>query len=195
MTASGKDSATERYLPFYAESRVKDSTSRWVMWPLYRHEDIDSARFRREKISLLYFLFHRTDESWPLVGKERAQSAFWPLYAWKRDEDGVRTLSLPALVEPVIWNDGVEHNWAPLWRIFIARWDDKGDGATSILWNLFWRERRGAESAWELSPLVSYRSTRQGTEFRLLKGLFGYATEKGSTSLSILWIPFGRRAN
>jgi hypothetical protein len=195
MTASGKDSATERYLPFYSESRVKDSTSRWVMWPLYRHEGIDSARFRREKTSLLYFLFHRTDESWPLVGKERAQSAFWPLYAWKRDEDGVSTLSLPALVEPVIWNDGVEHNWAPLWRIFIARWDDKGDGATSILWNLFWRERRGAESAWELSPLVSYRSTRQGTEFRLLKGLFGYATEKGRTSLSILWIPFGRRAN
>jgi hypothetical protein len=61
----------------------------------------------------------------------------------------------------------------------------------SILWNLFWREKRGGESAWELSPLVSYRFTREGSEFKLLKGLFGYATAKEGTSLSILWIPFG----
>ena len=193
MTATGKESATERYLPFYAESRVKDTSSRWVMWPLYRHESIDSPDFRQDKTSLLYFLFSRSDESWPRIGKDRARSAFWPLYAWKRDEEGMRTLSVPALVEPVIWNDGVERNWAPLWRIFIAKWDDKGDGATSILWNLYWHEKRGDERAWELSPLVSYRSTKAGTEFRLLKGLLGYSGGAGTTSLSILWIPFGGR--
>ena len=191
MVARDKDSSTERYLPFYSESRTKSTASRWVMWPLYRHETIDSPEFRQDRTSLLYFLFRHADESWPTAGKDRAQSTFWPLYAWKRDEDGTRTLSLPALVEPVIWTDGVERNWAPLWRFFIAKWDAKGDGATSILWNLYWREKRGDESAWELSPLVSYRSTRQGSEFRLLKGLFGYATEKGGTSVSVLWIPFG----
>jgi hypothetical protein len=193
MTASGKESVTERYLPFYAESRVKDNNSRWVMWPLYRHETIDSPDFRQQKTSLLYFLFSRSDESWPQAGKDRARSAFWPLYAWKRDEDGMRTLSIPALVEPVFWNDGVERNWAPFWRIFISKWDDKGDGAVSVLWNLYWQERRGEENAWELSPLVSYRSTRQGTEFRLMKGLFGYADEADGLSFSILWIPFGGR--
>lgn len=191
MTASGKDASTERYLPFYAETRKKESSSRWVMWPIYRRENIDSPKFRQDKTSLLYFLFSRSDESWPQAGTERAQSAFWPLYAWKRDEGGVRTLSLPALVEPVIWNDGVERNWAPLWRIFIARWGDNGDHAVSLLWNLYWQERRGEESAWELSPLVSYRSDRHGKEFRLLKGLFGYTGGKGKTSVSILWIPFG----
>ena len=98
---------------------------------------------------------------------------------------------MPALVEPVFWNGGVERNLAPLWRVFISTWDDQGNGATSILWNLFWREKRGAESAWELSPLVSYRSAKEGSEFKLLKGLVGYATDKGGTSLSILWIPFG----
>jgi len=193
MTAAEKGATTERFLPFYAESHVKDTSSRWVMWPFYRHEAIDSPEFRQAKTSLLYFLFSRSDESWPRAGKDRARSAFWPLYAWKRDEEGVRTLSLPAPVEPVIWNDGVERNWTPLWRVFIAKWDDKGDGATSILWNLYWRERRGAENAWELSPLLSWRSTRQGSDFRLLKGLFGYATEKGRTSVRILWIPFGGR--
>lgn len=195
MTASNKDSSTERFIPFYAESHVKDTSSRWIMWPLYRHEGIDSPKFRQDKSSLLYFLFSRSDESWPQAGKDRARSAFWPLYAWKRDEDGMRTLSFPAIVEPVIWNDGVERNWAPLWRIFIAKWDGHGNGATSILWNLYWREKRGDESAWELSPLVSYRSTGAGTEFRLLKGLLGYTTEKGKGSVTVLWIPFGGGAN
>lgn len=194
MTANEKNHSTERYLPFYAESHGKGTASRWVMWPIYRHETIDSPEFRQDKTSLLYFLFSRSDESWPRAQKDRAKSTFWPLYAWKRDDDGVRTLSLPALVEPVIWTDGVERNWAPLWRIFIAKWDDKGDGATSILWNLYWREKRGDESAWELAPLVSWRSTRQGTDFQLLKGLLGYGTGAGKSSLRVLWIPFGWRS-
>lgn len=191
MTASGKDSTTERYLPFYSRSKVKDTGSRWVMWPLYRYQTIDSPLFRQEKTSLLYFLFNRSDESWPQAGQDRATSTFWPLYAWKRDEEGQRTLSLPAIVEPVIWNEGVERNWSPLWRIFIAKWNDKGDNAISILWNLYWQERRGEELAWELSPLISYRSDKNGKEFRLIKGLFGYSGGKEKTSLSILWVPFG----
>lgn len=191
LTAEGDNYSVKRFVPFYAESRIKDSCSRWFMWPLYRHESIDSEAFRQEKTSLLYFLFSRSDETWPESGKSRARSALWPLYAWKRDEAGSRTLSMPALAEAVIWNDGLERNWAPLWRLFIARWDDKGNNAVSLLWNLYWQERRGKELAWELSPLVSYSSTEQGTEFRLLKGMFGYNSGKNGTSLSILWIPFG----
>lgn len=190
MTASGKDSSTERYLPFYAESKAKDTSSRWILWPLYRRQTINSTEFRQEKINLLYFLYSQADESWPLAGKDRSRSSFWPLYAWKRAEDGMRTLSMPALAEPVIWNDGVERNWAPLWRIFIAKWDEKGNNAVSVLWNLYWLEQRGDESAWELSPLISYRSSRNETEIRFLKGLFGYSGGAGKTSLSILWIPF-----
>jgi hypothetical protein len=190
MTAEGENSSVRRYLPFYAESRVKDSSSRWLMWPVYRHESIDSAAFRQEKISLLYFLFSRSDEMWPETGKDRARSALWPLYAWKRDEEGLRTLSMPALAEAVIWNDGLERNWAPLWRLFIARWDDKGNNAVSLLWNLYWQERRGQELAWELSPLISYRSTADGTDLRLLKGLFGYGDGRDGTNLSLFWIPF-----
>jgi len=191
MTAHGADSSTERYLPFYAASRTRTKSSTWVFWPFYRHATINAADFRQDKASLLYFLFSRSDESWPKAGRDRARSTLWPLFAWKRDEEGIRTLTMPALVEPVIWNDGVERNWAPLWRIFISKWDGKGNGATSILWNLYWREKRGDESAWELSPLVSWRSASDGTEFRFLKGLFGYSSGKRGTALRILWIPLG----
>lgn len=190
VTARGKDFSVERFVPFYAQSRIKDSTSNWIMWPIYRHETIDSAGFRQDKTSLLYFLFSRSDESWPETGKDRARSAFWPLYAWKRDEAGMRSLTMPALAEAVIWNDGLERNWAPLWRLFIAQWDDKGNNAVSLLWNLYWQERRGQELAWELSPLISYRSTGAGTEYKLLKGLIGYGGGKDGGSLSLFWIPF-----
>ena len=106
VTAQGKDYSIERFVPFYANSRIKDSASNWIMWPIYRHETIDSTTFRQEKTSLLYFLFSRSDESWPETGKDRARSALWPLYAWKRDEAGMRSLSMPALAEAVLWNDG-----------------------------------------------------------------------------------------
>jgi len=192
MTAQGPGTGTDRFLPFFASSHGKESSSDWVMWPLYRHETITSTTFQLEKTSLLYFLYSRSDESWPQLGRDRAHSAFWPLYAWKRDEDGRRTLSMPALVEPVIWNDGVEHNWAPLWRMFISTWDNQGNGATSLLWNLYWHEKRGSESAGEFSPLVSWRSGSNISEFRLLKGLFGFGSSSGKSWVSILWIPFGR---
>jgi hypothetical protein len=191
LTASGKDTRTERYLPFYAESRTKDSRSRWVMWPFYREESIDSPGFRQSKTSLLYFLFSRSDESWPQAGRDRARSSFWPLYAWKRDEDGMHTLTMPALVEPVVWNDGVERNWGPLWRIMIAKWNDNGDSTTSLLWNFYWREKRGGESAGELFPLLAWRSSNTGAEFKVLKGLFGYSSDAGKTSVTILWLTFG----
>jgi len=190
VTAQGADYSINRYMPFYAESKIKDSNSTWFLWPLYRHESITSTTFRQEKSSLLYFLFSRSDESWPESGKDRARSAFWPLYAWKRDESGLRLLSMPALAEAVIWTDGVERNWAPLWRLLIVRWDDQRNNAVSLFWNLYWQERRGTELAWELSPLVSYRSTGSGTEFKVLKGLFSYDDGKEATSISLFWIPF-----
>jgi len=191
LTARSKDSSTERFIPFYSSSRVKDSTSNWILWPIYRNQSIDSTTFKQDKTSLFYFLFSHSDESWPQLGRDRANSSFWPLYAWKRDEDGMRTLTMPAPVEPVIWNDGVERNLAPLWRIFITKWDDKGDGATSIFWNFYWSETRGNERAWELFPLISYTYTAKNTDFRLFKGLFGYSSKFGKSSLSLFWIPLG----
>jgi hypothetical protein len=192
LTAEGKESRTDRFIPFYSFSKVKDSTSTWVLWPIYRNQSIESPAFRQDKDSLLYFLFSHSEESWPQAERSRASSTLWPLYAWKRDEDGVRTLSLPAPVEPVIWNDGIERNLAPLWRVFITRWDDKGDGATSLLWNLYWSETRGSDRAWELFPLASYSSDRNSNGFKLLKGLIGYSSKQGQNTLSLFWLPIAR---
>lgn len=191
MTASGEDSESMRLLPFYAASREKGRTSHWYLWPLYRQQAVASDDFRMEKHSLLYFLFNRSDEQWPRSGVQRSQSTLWPLYAWKRDEQGVRSLTLPAPVEPVVWSDGVERNWAPLWRLFAARWDERGSSAMSLFWNLYWHEIRKDAVAWELSPLVSWRSDARGSELKILKGLFGWEGQERGSVLSLFWIPFG----
>jgi hypothetical protein len=190
MITNYEKSATKRYLPFYSETLTKDSSRRWFMWPLYRTITIDAPLFTQQKDSLLYFFYRDSEESWPKAGKSRASSTLWPLYAWKRDEAGVRTLSLPAPVEPVIWNDGVERNWAPLWRIFISKWDDQGNSATSILWNLFWQEKRGEDRAWEISPLISWRNENSGVELKLFKGLFAFSDTPGGRDFTLFWIPF-----
>lgn len=191
MAANEKDSITERYLPFYAMSHVKDTVSRWFLWPIYHDESINSSTFRQEKFSLMYFLYSASLEMWPQAGKARSRSTFWPLYAFRHDEEGKRTLSLPALLEPVVWSDGVERNLAPLWRFFITTWDDKQNSATSLLWNLFWHERRGDEVAWEISPLLFWKTTKTGTGFKFLKGLFGYEATDNQTAVTILWLTFG----
>jgi hypothetical protein len=98
---------------------------------------------------------------------------------------------LPALVEPVVWSDGVERNWAPLWRVYISTWDEAGNSATSVLWNLFWHERRGDEIAWELSPLFSWRSSRMMSGFKLLKGIFGIENRQDTTAVTLFWMTFG----
>lgn len=191
MTVNDGETSIERYLPFYASTRVKDTSSRWLMWPIYRSETIDSASFRLEKISLFYFLFNRTDEAWPSTGRERSRSTFWPLYAYQREPEGTATLSLPAPVEPVVWNESIDRNWAPLWRIFITRWDNHGNSATSLLWNLYWHERRGSESAGELFPLYSWKSGKDGREWRILKGLAGFSMVKDRDYLTLFWMRFG----
>jgi hypothetical protein len=56
VTAQGKDYSVERFVPFYAQSKIKDSTSSWVMWPIYRHETIQSASFRQDKTRPFGFL-------------------------------------------------------------------------------------------------------------------------------------------
>lgn len=194
VTATGKDFSVKRFIPFYAETRIKDRSSHWYLWPLVRTSTIDSPQFRQDRFSLCYFLYNNTEERWPQLDKHRSVTTLWPLFASQRTEEGIHSLTIPALVEPVIWTDGIENSWAPLWRVINVRWDDRGNHALSVLWNLYWHEKREEEFAWGLSPLVSYQSAPDSFEIKLLQGLFGYRQGIGASSVSLLWITFGGNA-
>ena len=103
---------------------------------------------------------------------------------------GIKSFSLPAPVEPILDREGIERNWAPFWRIYQQKWDDKGDSAASLLWNLYWHEHRGADLAYELFPLIDYRSENNAVKVDLLKGLISYGNDSAGKSLGFLWLPF-----
>jgi len=190
LTITGNKRNVTRFLPFYSAETTKDSTRNWYLWPLYRHDTMQSAHYRQERDKVLFFLFTNRLESWAQDGKERQRTTLWPLFLYNRSTDGERSLSLPALLEPILDRDGIEKLWAPLWRVYLQKWNDQGDSSLSILWNLYWHEKSQDSLGWELFPLFRYRSAAPFSEVQILKGLLNYQQRCADSSLSILWLPF-----
>ncbi|GFO55488.1 hypothetical protein GMSM_24950 [Geomonas sp. Red276] len=191
-TIRGEKRNSNNFLPLYSHDQYADGEKSWYLWPLYRHEELRSKEFDRETDRVLFFLYRGSRETWPKDGRDRVSRALWPLFLYKRTPSGISSISLPAPVEPVLFEkEGIEKNWAPLWRLYQSRWDEDGNSATSFLWNLYWKERRGDELAYELFPLVSYRGLKTESEFKLLKGLFGLKRTGDERELTLLWIPYG----
>jgi len=189
LTIRGEKRNITKFLPFYSEELSADSSKNWYLWPLYRTDSIQSSVYRQERQRLLYFLFSDRVESWAVDDKSRRRTALWPLFVYKRDADDNMSITLPAPVEPILDRDGIEKNWAPLWRLYSHQWNSSGDSTLSIIWNLYWHEKSGDDLAWELFPLVQYRSTKQATELQFLKGLVKYREQPGSSRLSLFWLP------
>lgn len=190
-TVRGEQHNVTSFLPLFYDERGKEASKRWYLWPLYKHEELISEQFRQERVRLLYFLYSDNRESWPRDGGERRRTTLWPLFLYNRDTRGVKTLGMPAPVEPILNREGIERNWAPLWRFYQQKWNDRGDSAVSFLWNLYWHEVRGDALAYEFFPLLAYRGEQRLTEFQLLKGLLGYRKSAGEKRLTLFWLPFG----
>jgi hypothetical protein len=88
-------------------------------------------------------------------------------------------------------NQAIERLWSPLWRVYQQKWDQQGNHAVSLLWNLYWRERQGDKLAWELFPFVEYRrDSEYKADFRLLKGLFRYRSNGNGKQLNLFYLPW-----
>lgn len=190
-TIRGEKRTMDSYLPFYSRDERQETRKRWVMWPLFKHEELNSAAFCRDRDRVLYFLYTDDRQSWPKISEDTRRIAFWPLYVYKRDARGVRSFSFPAPVEPILDRDGIERGWAPFWRLYQQKWDDAGDSAVSLLWNLYWSERRGDELAYEFFPLLAYRSEPKLTDLKMIKGLIRFRNDDGKKSLTFFWLPLG----
>ncbi len=186
----GEKRNVTRFLPLFDRERNGDDEKRWYLWPLYKEETSVAPSFRQEKERLLYFLYSNNRESWPADGASRQRVAFWPLFVYNRTTDGVKSFGFPALLEPILDREGIERSWAPLWRIYQQRWNDGGDSTASFAWNLYWHEARKDALAYELFPLLRYRSTTETSDLQLLKGLFRYTTDRERKSVRLFWLPF-----
>lgn len=190
-TVRGENRHVDSILPFYFNEERKDSSKQWFLWPIYRYDIMDKGTFSQERHRVLFFLYQDRLERWARDGSERRRTSLWPLFMYKRDNKGVSTLTLPALVEPIIDREAIDNSWGPLWRIYVRKWNDSGESAVSFLWNLYWHESRKESLAYELFPLVFHRDNPVRTETSILKGLFSYRSEQGEKRLNLLWLPFG----
>jgi hypothetical protein len=190
-TIRGEKRTMDSYLPFYSRDEKEETSKRWIMWPLFKHEEMKSAAFCRDRDRVLYFLYTDDRQSWPKINEDTRRTAFWPFYVYNRDARGLRSLAFPAPVEPILDRDGIERSWAPFWRLYQQKWNDSGDSAVSLLWNLYWHERRGEDLAYEFFPLVAYRSEQKLTDLKMIKGLIRFRNDDGKKSLTFFWLPLG----
>lgn len=191
MTARGEKREVDRFLPFYSREQTRESVKQWYLWPLVNHDEITSDTYCRDRDRLLFFLYSDSIERWPIDGAERRTTALWPLFTFHRNERGVKSFSFPAPLEPLTPREGIEQNWAPLWRLYIQKWNDGGDSAVSFLWNLYWHEKRGNDLAYEVFPLLAYRTRGEGSDVSILKGLVRYRSSGDKRMLRLFWLPFG----
>ncbi len=189
---SGKE--VNRFLPFYADDRLGELRKRWYLWPLYKIEEAQTETYVRRRDRVLWFLFSRMEETYPQEEVlRRRRTSLWPLFTYEV-EGGVRRFSTLSLLEPFFpESEGVAWNWSPLWRLYHRKTDGSGNEAVSLLWNLYWKERRGDDLAVELFPLFAYtREGEEGQDFRLLKGFLRYRSEPGGgRRLTFFFLPWG----
>jgi len=189
-TIRGENRYLDSFLPLYSIERRKESRREWIVWPLYLNEQLDSALFRQERDRVLYFLYSDNRETWPKDGTEQRRTALWPLFLFNLDTRGIKSLAVPAPVESFLNREGIERSWAPFWRLYQQRWNDRGDSAVSFLWNLYWHETRGDDLAFELFPALQYREGKNMRDVSLFKGLIRYRNDDGMTRVHFFWIPF-----
>ncbi len=188
----GENHHGNRFLPFYADETMDARRQRWYLWPIYKIEELQTEQIMRRRDRVLFFLYSDLHEVAYETGREKRRVALWPLFQYER-VDGVSHFSTLALLEPFFPdNDGIERSWAPLWRIYQQKWDRSGNHVVSLLWNLYWRERRADALAWELFPLIEYRQDNQsGSDVRFLKGLFHYRSDQDGTEIKLFYLPWG----
>jgi len=189
LTITGKKHNVTSLLPFYSKDIKEGYTKSWYMWPFYETDTMQSPQYRQRRDRVLFFLFSNRVESWALDDKERQRTAMWPLFLYNSNTDGECTLSFPAPVEPILDKDGIEKLWAPLWRLYLHKWNDKGDSHLSILWNLYWHDKSMDSAGWEIFPLFRSRKTASFGDVQILKGLVNYTETGDKRALSLFWIP------
>ncbi len=181
-----------KILPFYSDETMDVKRERWYIWPIYKIEELNSDLIERRRDRILFFLFQNLRETKFETGDSQHRVDFWPLFGYKQ-KNGVSHLHVLALLETFFpGNESIERLWAPLWRVYQQKWDQQGNHAVSLLWNLYWHERQGDRIAWELFPLFGYRKeSANEVDISFLKGLIRYRNGDSGKQLNLFYLPWG----
>jgi len=181
-----------RFLPFFSDETIDVKRHRWYLWPLYKIEEMDTELMMRHSHRVLFFLYSDVREVKYEVGDSMHRIEFWPLFGYK-NTNGVKHLHVLSLLEPFFPEKvAIERLWSPLWRVYQQKWDQKGNRAVSLLWNLYWSETQGDRLAWELFLIVKYiKKSEEESDLTFLKGLVRYRKGNSGKQLNLFYLPWG----
>ena len=189
----GESRHGNRFLPIYADETIGSNRKRWFGWPIYKIEETHTEIFDRRRDRVLFFLYSNLEEKLKKeVEPYKKRVALWPLFSYQKIKN-VSHFHLLAPMEPFFPdNQALERNWSPLWRFYQRKWDASGNSASTLFWNLYWKEVRGNDLAMEVFPLFAYsKEAGKGNDLSLLKGLFRYRSDGRETRVNLLYLPWG----
>lgn len=177
------------------ENAAKDSDG-FILWPLYRYSSVALENHERKSKSILFFLYNDVkDEPTIEGGPSGRRIDSWPLFSYRRDEDGNRSFQLISLLKPLLSGvEGLERSYSPLWRFF--EWRKYNDGRTfvSFLWNMFSMDSGQNTTKVSFQPIIpvfSHTRAPAETKTHFFGGLLGYERIGPKRKLRFLFIPIG----
>lgn len=176
----GPNKQIDRVWPLYGQTHQGTTTSKFLLWPLYRYSHLSAQNIERERTRILLFLFSDVTEKAKPSGGESRRIDLWPLFTTRKDREGNERLQLLAPLEPILPNHkSIERNYSPVWSVWRSEKNAKtGEASQSFFWNLYRSER---------SPTLR--------KYSLLFGLIQYESRSDRARWRLFYIPLGRKGS
>ena len=183
----GEEKYVNRWLPLFAEERRPGRQKEWWLWPLWKTEEFTGMGPRRERDTLLYFVYR--DERQFLGGETTARlTTLWPFFGrWTNGNGRTQVQALDPLSVFFPGNEKVKENWSPLFALY--RYDRRGGSRRhSLLWDLLVWERTRNGARLQAGPLFEWDgSAPEGQRWEILEGLIEFDNTEDGGGLRFLW--------
>ncbi|HXG30701.1 MAG TPA: hypothetical protein VNK81_03570 [Thermodesulfobacteriota bacterium] len=183
-----------RVFPFYASEVDGNDEEGFFLWPLYRYYKVTLQDYVRTRKTVLLFLYSDIREKSTIEGgMDRRRIDAWPLFTYRRDAEGNRSLHLLSILEPLLsGNEGIERSYSPIWRLYEWKGYRDGRSVSSLLWNTYRMERSKEGIMVDFRPIIpvfSYRNWNGGSKIYFLGGLFGYRSDSHKKTIKLFFFP------
>ncbi len=187
--ASGIGRQTFRLWPLFGRDQRPGRYSFFLLWPVYIYTESEDREVSSIRHRFLFVLYSDLKQERRRDGLSRRRLDMWPLFTYRREEDGSRSFQLLSILAPLLPGlKGIERNLSPLWALYRYRQDAEGNVTHSLLWHLIYRERGAGYSRWEiLGPLLTLETKEKESSFSILKGLFGFGRKEGRSYLRLFY--------
>jgi len=190
--------------PLWGRKSQPGNYTQFTLWPIVHRQRLDRGETVLHRFWLRPFWY--ADRYMAPAGPGSRSSAgevqdfyykLWPLASYRRDGDVTRFRLLelwPFKNAPVM-----DRNFAPFWTLYSRQSIDQ-DVDHEFLWGLVRdRVREGEGRYTSVFPFFDWTRTKQpskASEFRILKGLFGWKREGAAKQIQLLYLlRFGNLEN